>query len=52
MFHLVQDFVETHRSSAPFLEFRPKLKALQDQGLVEVDGSSYLDSGIGFGDRV
>lgn len=46
-----QDFMEIHRSSAPFLEFRPKLKALQDEGLVEVDGSSYLDSGIGFGDR-
>jgi hypothetical protein len=38
-------------SSAPFLEFRPKLKAMQDAGLVAVEGDSYVDSGIGFGDR-
>ena len=38
-------------SSEPFLTFRPKLKALQDAGLVTIDGESFLDSNIGFGDR-
>lgn len=47
-----KDFVETHRNSGPFLEFRPKLKALQDAGFVRVDGESFYDSGIGFGDRI
>ena len=32
----------------PHRQFRPKLKALQDEGLVEVDGDSYIDSGVGF----
>lgn len=45
-------YLKVHRSSAPFLEFRPKLKALQDAGHVSVSGHSYLDAGIGFGDRV
>lgn len=44
-------FLQVHRSSAPFQEFRPKLKKMEDQGLVTIVGDSYLDSGIGFGDR-
>ena len=44
-------FLKIHRSSAPFNEFRPKLKALQDGGFVTVDGDSFVDSQIGFGDR-
>jgi len=44
-------FLKVHRSSQPFLEFRPKLKALQDAGLVTVDGESFVDLGVGFGDR-
>lgn len=45
-------FLKVHRNSKPFLEFRPKLKAMQDAGAVTVDGDSYVDSGLGFGDRV
>ena len=44
-------FLTVHRSSAPFQEFRPKLKALQDAGFVTVDGDSFVDSQLGFGDR-
>lgn len=45
-------YLQVHKSSQPFLEFRPKLKSMQDQGHVTVSGHSYLDTGIGFGDRV
>lgn len=45
-------YLTIHKSSKPFLDFRPKLKAMQDAGYVEIDGQSYLDSMIGFGDRV
>lgn len=41
-------YLEVHRSSAEFLAFRPKLKAMQDQGFVELSGHSYLDAGLGF----
>ncbi len=44
-------FLQVHRSSAPFQAFRPKLKAMEDQGHVKISGDSYVDSGIGFGDR-
>lgn len=45
-------FLKIHRNSESFLKFRPKLKALQDAGYVEIDGDSYIDSGLGFGDRI
>lgn len=45
-------FLKVHRNSAAFLEFRPKLKAMQEAGYVTIQGESFLDSGIGFGDRV
>ena len=45
-------YLKTHKSSEAFLDFRPKLKAMQDAGFVEVEGQSYLDTGVGFGDRV
>ena len=45
-------YLKIHKSSKPFLEFRPKLKAMQDDGNVEISGESYLDSMVGFGDRV
>lgn len=44
-------FLVVHRNSAPFQEFRPKLKAMQNDGKVKVSGESFLDSRIGFGDR-
>jgi quinol monooxygenase YgiN len=44
-------FLRVHRNSQPFQEFRPKLKAMQDDGKVTISGESFLDSGIGFGDR-
>jgi quinol monooxygenase YgiN len=44
-------FLQVHRSSAPFQAFRPKLKAMEDEGRVKISGDSYVDSGIGFGDR-
>jgi quinol monooxygenase YgiN len=44
-------FLQVHRSSAPFQSFRPKLKAMEDQGYVKISGDSFFDSGIGFGDR-
>jgi quinol monooxygenase YgiN len=49
-------FLIVHRNSIPYLEFRPKLQALQDAGHVTVTGASYLDASNtevgGFGDRV
>ena len=45
-------FLKVHRSSASFNEFRPKLKKMQDDGFVTVEGDSWLDSRIGFGDRL
>ena len=45
-------YLKIHKSSEAFLNFRSKLKAMQDAGYVEVEGQSYLDSGVGFGDRL
>lgn len=45
-------FLKIHKTSAVFLEYRPKLQAMQDAGHVTISGNSYLDSGLGFGDRV
>lgn len=44
-------YLKTHKSGKAFLEFRPKLKAMQDAGNVEITGQSYLDTMVGFGDR-
>jgi quinol monooxygenase YgiN len=44
-------YLKVHRSSAPFLSFRKKLQAMQNEGQVKISGNSYLDSGVGFGDR-
>jgi quinol monooxygenase YgiN len=44
-------YLQIHKSSTPFLAFRPKLQAMQEAGHVTISGHSYLDSGVGFGDR-
>eukprot|EP00543_Licmophora_paradoxa_P008861 CAMPEP_0202459502 /NCGR_PEP_ID=MMETSP1360-20130828/36037_1 /ASSEMBLY_ACC=CAM_ASM_000848 /TAXON_ID=515479 /ORGANISM="Licmophora paradoxa, Strain CCMP2313" /LENGTH=112 /DNA_ID=CAMNT_0049080605 /DNA_START=44 /DNA_END=382 /DNA_ORIENTATION=- len=44
-------FLKIHRSSKAFSDFRPKLKALQEAGHVQLDGHSYLDSMVGFINR-
>eukprot|EP00565_Helicotheca_tamesis_P006489 CAMPEP_0185732040 /NCGR_PEP_ID=MMETSP1171-20130828/14758_1 /TAXON_ID=374046 /ORGANISM="Helicotheca tamensis, Strain CCMP826" /LENGTH=134 /DNA_ID=CAMNT_0028401425 /DNA_START=146 /DNA_END=550 /DNA_ORIENTATION=- len=44
-------FLNIHRSSEEFQEFRSKLKAMEENEFVEIDGHSYLDSSVGFGDR-
>jgi len=41
-------YLKVHKSSAPFLAFRKKLQAMQDNGHVQISGHSYLDSGVGF----
>ena len=38
-----RDFLGSHRNSPQFKEFRATLKALQDEGRVEVNGESYYD---------
>jgi len=43
-----RDYVDTHRHSKAFAEFRPKLKALQDNGEVTVTGDSWIELGVGF----
>lgn len=45
-------YLQIHKSSAPFLEFRAKLQAMQEQGHVKISGHSYLDSGIGYVNKV
>ena len=41
-------FLQIHKTSAPFLEFRTKLQEMQNNQHVTIDGSSYYDSGIGY----
>ena len=48
--HKDEAYLKIHKSSKPFLEFRPKLKAMQDDGNVEITGESYMDTMIDFGD--
>lgn len=45
-------YLKVHRSSEPFLAFRPKLAQLEKDGKVEISGHSYNDAMIGFGDRI
>ena len=45
-------FLQVHKSSQAFLTFRPKLKSMQDAGHVIVSGPSYVDTMIGFGQRL
>ena len=41
-------YLKIHKSSKEFLEFRPKLQAMQESGKVTISGHSYLDAGLGF----
>jgi quinol monooxygenase YgiN len=45
------DYLKIHKISPAFLEFRPKLKAMEEAKNVIIEGQSFFDSGIGFGDR-
>ena len=42
------DYVGAHRNSPAFHKFRPKMKALQEAGRVQVGGNSYNELGVGF----
>lgn len=41
------DYLEVHKRSKPFIEFREKFQRMIDNGAV-VEGDSYLETGIGF----
>lgn len=41
-------YLNAHKTGEEFLKFRPKLKALQDEGKVTVEGFSYKELGVGF----
>jgi quinol monooxygenase YgiN len=41
-------FLQIHKTSIPFLEFRTKLQTMQNHQHIIVEGSSYYDSGIGY----
>jgi quinol monooxygenase YgiN len=41
-------YLKKHKTGEEFLKFRPKLKALQDAGRVEVEGFSFQELGYGF----
>jgi quinol monooxygenase YgiN len=41
-------FLQIHRTSDEFVQFRTKLQSMQQQGYVTVNGASYYDSGIGY----
>ncbi len=43
-----EQYLNFHKSGEEFLKFRPKLKALQDAGKVEIEGFSYQELGYGF----
>ena len=44
-------YLKVHRSSAPFLAFKIFFQAMLNEGQLQISGHSYLDSGVGFGDR-
>jgi quinol monooxygenase YgiN len=41
-------YVQIHKSSLPFVQFRTQLQVLKGQQHVTIQGSSYYDSGIGY----
>ena len=44
-------YLQVHKSSLQFLEFRPKLQWMQEAGHVTIHGHSYEDTMLGFVDR-
>lgn len=49
--HKERSYLQIHKTSPAFLQFRPQLAAWQQQGLVTITGQSYRDAKIGFMDR-
>jgi len=43
-----EDYLRSHKESAAFKTFRPKMQALQDAGRLVVSGSSFIELGVGF----
>jgi len=43
-----EKYLNVHKNGDEFLKFRPKLKALQDEGKVTIEGFSYQELGHGF----
>jgi quinol monooxygenase YgiN len=43
-----EDYLGPHKASAKFLEFRPKMRALEEQGKLFVSGASFVELGVGF----
>jgi quinol monooxygenase YgiN len=41
-------YLQIHKSSPPFLQFRAQLQEMQQKGHVTIQGASYYDAGIGF----
>lgn len=46
-----EKYLNVHKSGKAFLDFRPKLQKLKEEGKVEIDGFSFLESGEGFVSR-
>lgn len=45
-------YLKIHKSSKEFLDFRPKLQAMQEAGRVTLSGNSYWDGAVGFVGRI
>ena len=41
-------YLKVHRSGSEFLKFREKLKAMQEEGGVVIEGESYLETELGY----
>lgn len=43
-----EKYLSLHKNGEEFIKFRPKLKALQDEGRVTIEGFSFQELGYGF----
>ena len=41
-------YLQIHKSSDEFLEFRPQLQKMSEQGRVKISGNSFIDGPVGF----